>query len=66
MNIYNVVYTTLSSMSTFSETSIPIEDYKIPASSVVGLSSYIKEQNEPLALSVEGNAASIESNALCI
>ena len=41
MNIYQVVYTTLSSTSTFSETNIPVEEYKIPASEIIGLSAEV-------------------------
>ena len=47
MNIYQVAYLTLSSLYTFQETNIPIEQiFKVQADEVLGLSGYISQQTE--------------------
>ena len=47
MNIYQVAYITLSSLYTFQETNIPIDQtFKVQANEVLGLSGYISQQTE--------------------
>lgn len=47
MNIYQVAYITLSSLYTFQETNIPVDQvFKVQADEVLGLSGYISQQTE--------------------
>lgn len=47
MNIYQVAYITLSSLYTFQETNIPVDQiFKVQADEVLGLSGYITQQTE--------------------